>query len=162
MNHKKIWGRTVVLTMITWIILSLVMWYKRFFITICIAEAGVKCPSGLELFASFSIRIIPFFIILFAIISYIIEYYKLKAKGLNIDHLRVWLITIISSAVIWVIIYLAGLKAGYFRVMCFQGPCPLQLEVYLQYSKLLLPIIILLLAGINYLIEYFLERKKQQ
>ncbi len=76
------------------------------------------------------------------------------------NHRVVWLRTILSAAAVWVIIYLAGLWAGYFRVVCFQGNCPSQLEVYLGYSMILLPIIILLLAGINYLTEYFLSKKK--
>lgn len=78
---------------------------------------------------------------------------------MNMNHKRVLIRSLISTAALWVLFYIIGAVFGLFQVMCKPGgDCPSQFEIYLQFSLFLLPVMLAFAFAVNYAVE--LLRKK--
>ena len=78
-------------------------------------------------------------------------------------HLKILLRSVIITIIIWILMYFIGNYFRIFEAICNPlvagKSCPSQFDIYLLYSWFIIPILFILVLGINYLIEYLKSRK---
>lgn len=76
-------------------------------------------------------------------------------------HLKILLISAIITLIAWILLFFIGAYFRLFEAICKQATCPSQFDIYLSlYSWFIIPILFLLILGINYLIKYFRNKKR--
>jgi hypothetical protein len=80
------------------------------------------------------------------------------------NHRNVWISTVILTIISWIIYHSIGTIKGTFVVYCTTvigaGHCPSQFEIFLDKSLVVLPIMLIISAGISYFIGYLISRYK--
>jgi len=77
-----------------------------------------------------------------------------------LNHKRVFVRTIISAIVFWVLFGIIGTLLSFWSVSCKSGGnCTSGMGLYLIFSWIIFPIIFLISLGLNYLIEHFVYKK---
>ncbi len=78
MNHKRIILASFIATVIAWLAMYAVGSSLRLFVVLC--KSGVDCPSGLDLFLSYSIILLPLLFLFVLGIAYLLSHILGKGK----------------------------------------------------------------------------------
>ena len=77
------------------------------------------------------------------------------------SHRKILLASIIATIILWTAFYFIGSSLRIFIVMCKSGAeCVSRLDMFLQYSIIMLPFTFLVVLGISYLLSHLLNRGK--
>lgn len=77
MEHKKIVIRTIIISIVLWILIYFVGSYYRLFVVYC--KSGGRCYGQFGNYLMYSILLIPFLFLIVLGINYLIEFLRNKA-----------------------------------------------------------------------------------
>ena len=81
MNHKKVWIRSLIITIALWIVFAAVSLFLNIFVVLCktcVQGFECYCPSELGLLLKFSSFAVPICFIIILGINYLVEWLRKK------------------------------------------------------------------------------------